>query len=130
MSDAEKLEALKAFAEKLYVTARQIYSTPKLNDIQEPRDPKFVAMTILCRTLGHFHGVAWLINQKRIVEARILTRCCFENLFWIGALVKKGPAFVDEMERDDVASFKKRTRGWLSFGKQRNHRDWPDHSNE
>jgi hypothetical protein len=46
MNDGER-EALKAFAEKLYVTARQIYSTPKLNDMQEPRDPKFVAMTIL-----------------------------------------------------------------------------------
>jgi Family of unknown function (DUF5677) len=43
------------------------------------------------------------------VEARILTRCCFENLWWIGSLQDKGDEFVKTMFHDDARS--RRVRG-------------------
>jgi hypothetical protein len=33
-----------------------------------------------------------------------MARCCYENLFWIAALTKKGDEFVKAMELDDAAS--------------------------
>src|SRR5689334_3886885 len=42
-------------------------------------DPKFLALTLLCRTISNFRGVVLLIQENLVVEARVLTRCCYEN---------------------------------------------------
>jgi hypothetical protein len=49
-----------------------------------------------------------LLSGDRIVEARTIARCCFENLFTIAALREGGQRFVSEMGEDDKASRKAR----------------------
>jgi hypothetical protein len=76
-----------------------------------------VALTLLARTLGHFQATAQLLGSKHVVEARTLTRCCWENLFWIAALSKKGDEFVKAMELDDAANRMKRANNLLQWAR-------------
>ena len=68
------------------------------------RDPKVLAMALLARTLSNFNGTHLMVEAGMIVEARTLTRCCFENLLWLAELTAKREAFVEEMVRDEVSS--------------------------
>src|SRR5439155_11533299 len=47
-----------------------------------------------------------LLNDRHvhIVEARVLARCIYENLIWIGALRERGSDFVKEMLDDEAAN--------------------------
>jgi hypothetical protein len=74
------------------------------------REPKVVALTLLCRTLGNMKGAVSLVDQRLLVEAKVLTRCCVENLICIGALGQTGDVFVAELLRADVASKKSHAR--------------------
>jgi predicted ATPase len=56
-----------------------------------------------------------MIEAAMPVEARTLTRCCFENLLWIAELADKGDAFVEEMVRDEVSSQQARGNMVLSW---------------
>ncbi|SIN83199.1 hypothetical protein SAMN05443247_00048 [Bradyrhizobium erythrophlei] len=71
-------------------------------------DPQFLALTLLARTLSNLKGAAILLDARRIIEARTITRCCFENLYWMVGLVEHGPEFVKRM-RDDELSHRKAT---------------------
>jgi len=71
-------------------------------------DPKLLAVALLSRTLGNFRGAVRLIEQSLLVEARVLTRCCFENQLLIGGLYSKGHEFALEIKADDVAGRKNR----------------------
>jgi hypothetical protein len=79
-------------------------------------DVNVVAMALLCRTLSNLRGTLLLIKSRRLVEARILTRCCFENLIFVGGLRDEGYEFVKEMGRDHVAS--RQARGEFLFERQ------------
>src|SRR5262245_857304 len=46
-------------------------------------DEKVLALTLLVRTVSHIKGALLLIDARRIVEARTITRCCLENLYWV-----------------------------------------------
>lgn len=37
------------------------------------------------------------------MEARVLARCCFENMIMVGGLSAKGEAFAERMKADDRA---------------------------
>jgi Family of unknown function (DUF5677) len=73
-------------------------------------DPKLLALALLCRTLGNFRGVVRLVEQGLVVEARVLTRCCFENVFTIGGLYSQGVEFAQKIKADDVAGRKARLK--------------------
>ena len=47
-------------------------------------------------------------REGLVVEARILTRCCFENSLWIGGLAGHGDEFVRAMFDDEARSRKVR----------------------
>jgi len=49
-------------------------------------DPKIIALAILCRTRSNFGGAVTLVKASRVVEARVLAHCCFENMFLGGRL--------------------------------------------
>jgi hypothetical protein len=80
------------------------------------RDPKVLAMALLTRTLSNFNGAHILIDAGMIVEARTLTRCCFENLLWLAELAARRETFVEEMVRDQVSSQQARGKMVLSWG--------------
>jgi hypothetical protein len=63
-------------------------------------------LALLCRTVGNFKGVIVLAKQGLAVEARTLTRSCYENLFCLGGLIEKGDEFVEAMHRSQIRSFR------------------------
>lgn len=73
-------------------------------------EPKLLALALLCRSLQNFKGVILLIKEKLAVEARVLGRCVYENMFMVGGLHREGVAFADRMIEDDKAGRKGRIR--------------------
>jgi len=107
-----------ALADRLYAKGVDIFDHSEVVESDAgTRDPKVVALTLLARTLGHFQAAVLLLNGDHVVEARTLVRCCYENLFWIASLSKKGADFVKAMELDDAASRMKRAGGLLGRSK-------------
>jgi hypothetical protein len=72
--------------------------------------PNILAIALLSRTLSNFKGLVLLTQQRMVVEARILSRCCFENLFIVGGLHAEGTIFAKRMMEDDRAGRKGRVR--------------------
>lgn len=85
-------------------------------------DPRILAEMLMARTLSNFKGVIFLLNNDLVLEARILARCCYENSFWIAALVQDGDKFAAKMRRDDVRSRRSRSKGMLT----KYHSEFPD----
>jgi len=79
-------------------------------------DPKIIGILLMARTVSHAKGVRELVKKRRILEARILTRNCLENCFWIGGLIDQGKTFVDEMIQDEQK--RRVSRGQLLFENQ------------
>jgi hypothetical protein len=71
-------------------------------------EPKLLALALLSRTLANFKGVIVLTKERLVVEARVLTRCCYEHMFMIGGLHADGVAFADRMVADEYAGRKNR----------------------
>lgn len=70
-------------------------------------------MTLLARTISNLKGTLIMVREGRVVEARVLARCCFENQFWIGGLASDGQAFRSAMLHDEMK--KRQTRGEMLF---------------
>ncbi len=70
---------------------------------QSSSEPRFIALTLLSRTLSNLKGAVVLLDNDRIVEARTIARCCVENYFWIGGLVYQGDEFVKRMRHDEFS---------------------------
>jgi Family of unknown function (DUF5677) len=67
-------------------------------------EPKVLSITLLSRALSNFRGAIILLTNGLVVEARILVRSCYENLFWIGGLIAEGDKFAQKMLHADVKS--------------------------
>lgn len=65
-------------------------------------DEKALTIALLGRTLSHLKSVIILLEARRIVEARALTRCCVENAFWVAGLRQEGNRFAEKMLADQV----------------------------
>jgi hypothetical protein len=108
MTTALKRDALYAYAQRLADVGIEVVAQAHVEiGTKWAREPKVVALTLLCRTLGNLKGAVSLISQRLLVEAQVLTRCCAENLIYIGALGQTGDAFVNELLRAHAASKKK-----------------------
>jgi Family of unknown function (DUF5677) len=79
---------------------------------------------LLIRTLSIFRGTVILLRANRIVEARALARCCFENLFTMAALREGGQRFVLEMGEDHKASRKARAEFLIQQASDMADREW------
>ena len=112
------IEEWLALGDRLYAKGVDVFNGSQVMESElGTRDPKVVALTLLARTIGHFQAAVNLLESKHAVEARTLTRCCWENLFWIAALSKKGDEFVKAMELDDAANRMKRANKLLQWAK-------------
>jgi hypothetical protein len=103
-------EEVEKFAAKLERTAEGVFASASIWNRSPVKagEPKIIAVLLLIRTLSNFRGTVTLLRADRIVEARTITRCCFENLFNIAALRDDGQQFVREMAEDRDASRKAR----------------------
>ena len=72
--------------------------------------PDILALTLLSRTLSNFRAMVLLTKERMIVEARVMARCCFENLFMVGGLHAEGLSFAKRMIDDDRAGRRGRIR--------------------
>lgn len=104
MGDGDKKEAWLAFSSKLYELGKRLYDEADLIETDRgAADPKVIALTLLCRSLSHVEGAVAMIERGLIVEARTLTRCCYENLIWMEGLAAKGVEFVKQITGNEHA---------------------------
>ena len=96
-----------AFAGQLIALAYAIFGAAKI-DITEKLfgEPRILSLALLCRTIGNFKGVVALTKEELVVEARTLTRSCYENLYCMAALIEQGDDFVKAMHQDQMRSFR------------------------
>src|SRR5260370_40361714 len=106
---SDPMEEIEKFATKLERTGERVFKFACNTELKlGGDDSKVIAGLLLVRTLSNFRGTVILLRADRIVEARTIARCCFENLFNIAALRKDGQRFVSEMCKDRRASQKSR----------------------
>jgi Family of unknown function (DUF5677) len=102
--DAETHKAVE-FADKLLQVAIDVLAagaaSVKMDDTSV-RDPKVVAFALLCRSISNFRAAILLAKDRQVMEARALVRCLFENVLWMGALLARGPNFVQDMMKDEA----------------------------
>ena len=112
---AEHIEKLHLFAHKLLNLSIDVIAEAKV-DVTAlwGKDPNVLALALLSRTLTNFKGAVIMLREGLVVEARTLTRCCFENLIYIGALREDGSKFVDLLLQDEAASRRQRGRFLLA----------------
>lgn len=104
------IEEVEKFAAKVDGAAERVFASASIwnGSPAKAGHPKIIAVLLLIRTLSNFRGTVILLRADRIVEARTIARCCFENLFHIAALSEDGQQFVREMAEDHEASRKAR----------------------
>lgn len=119
MDNPDKKAQWMVYIRRLYDAGLAIITeADKMTVGADVRDPKVLALALLCRTLTNMNGVSLMIETDLIVEARTLTRCCFENLLWIAELADKGAEFVRRMVEDEVASRQGRGKMALSWSER------------
>lgn len=130
----------RALAHDLMQTGHDIFATADVQVTEKGYgDEKYLALTLLARTMSNFRGALLLLDNRRVIEGRIITRCCLENSYWVAGLVKDGEKFSCEMLHDTMSHKKKagqrivasgaplgdeveaRLRGWLRTNSKRFH---------
>jgi hypothetical protein len=69
---------------------------------QGSADIRIVGLMLLARTLSNLKAAIALTEGGFIVEAKVIARCCFENSYWVGALVKEGDKFRASMVEHEM----------------------------
>ncbi len=111
MEQAAAEAAWLGFSDKLYELALTILCEREIPiGPNGAADPKVVAATLLIRTTSNFKGAIVLARQGMIVETRTLTRCCVENLLWLGRLAAERDSFVKEMCFDEARNTQRRVQ--------------------
>jgi hypothetical protein len=102
--DTELAKAI-AHADKLLSTAIDLVGNAPAHitlDQTWARNPKVVAVSILCRSISNFRASVRLAQDEQVLEARVLVRLMYENLLWLAALRERGAAFVEDMRQDEA----------------------------
>jgi hypothetical protein len=82
------------FAKRLHPVGMGIFRlTPIEATEQGSSDMRIVGLLLLARTLSNLRAAIALTENGFLVEAKVIARCCFENSYWVGALVKEGDSF-------------------------------------
>lgn len=91
------------FAKRLRPVGMNIFgATPITITEQGSADIRIIALMLLARTLSNLKAAIALTEGDFIVEAKVIARCCFENSYWIGALVKEGDKFRTSMVQHEM----------------------------
>jgi hypothetical protein len=107
MPQVDQMTKAFSFAERLLGAALDVVGAAQVTlDKNWARNPKIVGLTLLTRSLTNFRAAMILLKNRHVhmVEARVLARCIYENLIWIGALRERGSDFVNEMLSDEAAN--------------------------
>jgi hypothetical protein len=102
------------FAKRLRNVGMDIFgATPVRITEQGSADIRIIGLMLLARTLSNLRAAVALTEGGFIVEAKVIARCCFENSYWVGALVKEGDKFRTSMVQHEMKH--KRMRGQTIF---------------
>jgi hypothetical protein len=100
-----------SFVAELEKLAEELFTSANIwRQNQEVLSPKVIAVCLLIRTLSNFRGGVILLRNRRLIETRVLARCCFENLFAVVALGQDGIKFIQALEADHEAGRKSRAK--------------------
>jgi hypothetical protein len=90
------------FAQRLLDASIAVVAAARFQPNQQgARDPRIIALSLLCRSISNFRAAVRLLQQEQAVEARALVRLIYENLLWLGSLRERGTEFVEEMIGDE-----------------------------
>lgn len=103
------------FAKRLRPVGMDIFcrASVKVTD-QHAADIRVVGLTLLARTLSNLKASIALTEAALIVDAKVIARCCFENWYWVGALVIEGDKLRTLMIQHEMKH--KRMRAQTIFG--------------
>jgi hypothetical protein len=121
------IEEVEKFAAKVDRAAERVFASASIGNTETQLggdDPKIIAQLLLIRTLSNFRGTVILLRTDRIVEARTIARCCFENWFTLAALSKDGQRLISEMHEDRKASQKARAECLMQQTREMAERGW------
>lgn len=93
-----------AFANELRHAALRIFAASEVggNGDDGKSQLQIAALTLMARTLSNLEAALLLLREKKIVEARVIARCCYENSLWVLGLLKGGQKFKNEMIGHDM----------------------------
>ena len=89
------------FSERLRATAICMF---EVLELPLTNDNHIFALALLARTISNYESAIILHKLTRVMEARILLRCCYENFLYIAGMAKHNDAFIKMMISDDTAS--------------------------
>jgi hypothetical protein len=84
-------------------------------------DVRILGLLLLARTLSNLKAALLLGSNGLVVEANTMARCCYENQFWVGALVRDREKFRSSMLHHEMKH--KRMRAQTLFSTARGLRD-------
>lgn len=103
MTDHDLKARWLTFASRLRNAGLDIFNASNVSVTpQGSADIKVLALMVLARTLSNLRAALALVNGGFVVEAKTIARCCFENSYWIGALVKEGDKFRSAMVNHEM----------------------------
>lgn len=88
------------FIERLYAVGNDIAENIRLED---PENAQVLGAPLLMRTLANIRATVILLRNGCTVEARTITRCCFENSLFVAALAREGEKFVQDMKNQELS---------------------------
>ena len=93
-----------AFANELRHAGLRIFAASEVggNGDDGKSQLQIAALTLMARTLSNLEAALLLLREKKIVEARVIARCCYENSLWVLGLLKGGQKFKNEMIGHDM----------------------------
>jgi hypothetical protein len=107
--------ALKAewldFAKRLRPVGMSIFGGTSIKITEQgAADIRIVGLMLLARTLSNLKAAIALAESGFVVEAKVIARCCFENSYWVGAVVKEGDKFRKSMVHHEMKHKRMRAR--------------------
>jgi hypothetical protein len=98
MNEKELKDKWLEFAKRLRPVGVGIFEAASVKITEQgSADIRVVGLMLLARTLSNLEASIALAEGGFIVEAKVIARCCFENSYWVGALVKEGEKFRTSM---------------------------------
>src|SRR5262245_7448447 len=109
----ERVAEWTAFAERLQQIGRRIIENTngQTGDIVLT-----VALALLARNLSNLKNTLSLLQNKQIVEARTIARCCLENGFWAICLAEEGETFTHKMGLHEIKHIRQRSELLINSG--------------
>lgn len=91
------------FAARLRPVGLKVFGASNLKVTEDgAADVRVLGLMLLARTLSNLKASLLLANGGLVVEAKTIARSCYENSYWVGALVREGDKFRSAMVHHEM----------------------------